>query len=715
VGIHFVPPPDADNDGLPDVWENFYFGTLTNVPPGDPDGDLLSNAYEFLHGTDPTVYNDSGDTDNDGLPDVWETAYFSSLSYGAGDDPDRDGFTNLQEYVAGSNPTNPNSIVGDINGNNLSDAWETNAFGGWVASAYDDPDGDGYNNLAEMVWSTHPTNAASHPYFISPRVAFLRDSVVATNACLMPSAVLYGRAINGLSFQKDNILLTFGGYQYSAWYDTVGTVQSVWLARRSVTNTSAGAWEKVNTGSLFTNGDETAWDAHNVIAIGICPADGTLHLAWDHHNHPLRYRRSVVGLGTTNQAAWGTNMLNPEQNWLVTSGQTESEVTYPQFTITPAGGLVLNRRTGGSGNGDQLFYFYHPITNGTGGKWSGATLFLSRNGTYNGSTSRCAYINGFDFGPDGKIHVTWTWREGAGTSNHDICYAYSEDNGVTWRNNAGTTIADTRLGQSINLNTPGIVIKPKDLNQLLINNQAQCIDQQGRVHVLMLHRREEAAYVYPNLTTAAYATIGTAYYHYFRDPATGAWSQRRIPVEAYPVGSRPKIGFDAAGNLFAVFVSYTNTTVITPGYTNGKLVVASASQASQYTDWEIVQVVDLAFDGEPLLDQRRLLADNLLSVYLQEHSASTSVVGTPLHLFDFAVNVTPSDALALDFFGPDVLISFNAAAGTNYQLQSTTTLSPADWTDTGAVVTNPANGLLALPEPNGRNPGQRFYRVLAEP
>jgi len=541
-------------------------------------------------------------------------------------------------------------------------------------------------------------------------VGFLRDSVAATNACLMPGGSTYGRAINGISFQKDSILLTFDGYQYTAWYDTVGTSQFVWLARRTVTNTSVGAWETYLTDSEFLNGDETSWDAHNVISIGICPVDGTLHLSWDHHNNTLKYRRSVAGLCTTNKAAWGPGMLSAQQAWLVSSNQTEADVTYPQFTVTPTGGLMLNRRIGSSGNGDQLFYRYNPISGGSGGNWTSATLFLSRTGNYNGSTSRCAYINGFDFGPDGCIHVTWTWREGAGTSNHDICYAYSTNNGVSWMNNAGTVIADTSLGQSISLDSPGIVIKSLDLNQLLINQQAQCVDNEGRVHVLMLHRREDPGYEYPNYTTAAYSTLATAYYHYFRDPITGVWSQSRIPPDGFPVGSRPKIGFDANGDVYAVYVSYPAGTDVPPGYASGKLVVASASKNSQYADWKVVQAMNLAFDGEPLLDQSRLLADNILSVYIQEHSATTSVVGTPLHVFDFAAGVSDPDPLALQFYGQDALVTLAATNTLSYQLQATPALAPAGWTNVGAATAG-VNGLLSLPDPNGRLADQRFYRV----
>lgn len=49
------------------------------------------------------------DTDQDGLPDSWEIQYFGDLSFDADDDPDLDNFTNLEEYVGGSNPTDETS------------------------------------------------------------------------------------------------------------------------------------------------------------------------------------------------------------------------------------------------------------------------------------------------------------------------------------------------------------------------------------------------------------------------------------------------------------------------------------------------------------------------------------------------------------------------------------------------------------------------------
>lgn len=64
---------DSDNNGLPDEWEASYLAWLTQFgiqitapdPSGDYDGDGLTNAEEFMLGTNPFLM----DTDGDGLPD----------------------------------------------------------------------------------------------------------------------------------------------------------------------------------------------------------------------------------------------------------------------------------------------------------------------------------------------------------------------------------------------------------------------------------------------------------------------------------------------------------------------------------------------------------------------------------------------------------------------------------------------------------------------
>ena len=55
--------------------------------------------------TDPLL-----DTDNDGLPDLWEYRYFGNLAGAGTDDPDDDGVNNHDEYLDGTDPTDPSSV-----------------------------------------------------------------------------------------------------------------------------------------------------------------------------------------------------------------------------------------------------------------------------------------------------------------------------------------------------------------------------------------------------------------------------------------------------------------------------------------------------------------------------------------------------------------------------------------------------------------------------
>jgi len=67
----------------------------------------LSNQFAFVQ-TD--TIRMGADSDGDGIPDAWEQLNFGSLSTANGtSDRDGDGFSDLSEYLADTNPTDPNS------------------------------------------------------------------------------------------------------------------------------------------------------------------------------------------------------------------------------------------------------------------------------------------------------------------------------------------------------------------------------------------------------------------------------------------------------------------------------------------------------------------------------------------------------------------------------------------------------------------------------
>lgn len=123
---------DSDGDGLPDWWE-----TANGLDPydpdgaesgyGDPDGDGLDNWGEFHAGTNPWSADTNGDgysdydsrssslcltygelyDDSDRMPNDWELRYgLDPNRYDAEGDLDDDGWTNFEEYMAGSPPNN---------------------------------------------------------------------------------------------------------------------------------------------------------------------------------------------------------------------------------------------------------------------------------------------------------------------------------------------------------------------------------------------------------------------------------------------------------------------------------------------------------------------------------------------------------------------------------------------------------------------------------
>ncbi len=101
-GFELSIQEDIDDDGLIDLWERQYFGSLDQTGDMDFDNDGLTNAQEHLLGTDPS--DAVVDSDGDAMPDAWEFQNFGDLDQDASTDFDLDGLTDLEEYFAGTSP-----------------------------------------------------------------------------------------------------------------------------------------------------------------------------------------------------------------------------------------------------------------------------------------------------------------------------------------------------------------------------------------------------------------------------------------------------------------------------------------------------------------------------------------------------------------------------------------------------------------------------------
>ena len=362
---------------------------------------------------------------------------------------------------------------------------------------------------------------------------------------------------------RGSSLATHGDTQYIAYYDGDGRVT---LGKRKLGTDDWTLHKTRYTGNVA--------DAHNVISIGI-DGDGYIHASFDHHGHPLRYARSV---------APGSLELG---EMCVMTGNDEQDVTYPEFYNLPGGDLIFAYRSGASGRGNLVLNRYDTQSQ----QWTRVHDVL-----IDGEGERNAYWQMFA-DPNGTLHLSWVWRETwLVETNHDLCYARSDDGGKTWKRSDGTPydLPITQASSEIAWRIPQ--------NSELINQTSMTADTDGNPFIATYWRDQESEVpqyriVWNDGDKWRMGTVGER-----KTPfSLSGGGTKMIPI------ARPRIVSDGKKACY-VFRDRERGSKVSVGYTPllGK------------TDWTIADMTDFSVDAwEPSHDLNLWNDQRKLHVFVQ--------------------------------------------------------------------------------------------------
>ncbi|OMP83567.1 hypothetical protein BK809_0004948 [Diplodia seriata] len=418
--------------------------------------------------------------------------------------------------------------------------------------------------------------------------------------------------INANSFQQ-SALLTVNGWQYAGFYqskDAEGNSSTCYptLARRCLRSSLGeddGPWEYL----VFDDYEQTTDDGHNTISIGICTGDGTIHVSYDHHCDPLRYRFSIKGLASRPlDHAWHKSLFTATADTLpgLPHSGVMDEVSYPRFVAVNAD-MLLTYRIGQAGSGSDILHAYSSTTH--------SYTYL---GTFLAGTDNSPYINGIDHDARRNLlHVSWTYRAfvafddptraahkaqagpNGPENNYDLCYAWSADGGGVWRGGeeagAGETVVLADLGreESVRPGTEGIRAFGIEKGNGVLNQEGQCVALDGAFYVLNRQKWGEGE-----------GQKVERWMLYWR-AVEGPW--KRSPIDGYfptETGSRGSVCADKDSNVYAIL----------PGNTDSSLSIVRASLVEGEMRFETVWRQD-GFDGEPLVDQAKMDDRGIISIF----------------------------------------------------------------------------------------------------
>ena len=170
----------------------------------------------------------------------------------------------------------------------------------------------------------------------------------------------------------------------------------------------------------FRVSDKPVYDEHGYPVLTV-DSKGYLHIVYDGHDLPMKYKRSV--------------RPNDASQWTAFE-QVGERATYPHLFVGP---------------NDTLFFFYRErggsydrfvedmCTKDAGGHWSSPKTIIDAEWKANDPSSDfVVYTQSVHLGQDSVIYVTWSWYDRGTDSHHDVGFARSPDFGDTWTWSNGT-------------------------------------------------------------------------------------------------------------------------------------------------------------------------------------------------------------------------------------------------------------------------------------
>jgi hypothetical protein len=275
------------------------------------------------------------------------------------------------------------------------------------------------------------------------------------------------------------------------------------------------------------------------------------------------------------------------------TGANEEKVSYPQFFRMPRGDLIFFYRDGASGRGNLVLNRYDLAAQ----KWTQLHSNL-----ISGEDQRNAYPQAC-VDTHGVIHLSWVWRESPDVAtNHDLCYARSEDGGKTWMKSDGAAyeLPITAGSAEIASHIPQ--------RHELINQTSMCADGLGQPIIATYFRPEDERI--------------PQYFIVHRDQARGQWrtvqvTQRKTPFSLSGLGSkaipisRPQVFATTRGGRTMLGMIFRDAE-------RGSRVSMTSCADLANPQWQVRDLTDFSVGfWEPTYDHARWQHDGVLDLFVQ--------------------------------------------------------------------------------------------------